>query len=233
MGRWLLGIDDPASTKEGEQQARKARGPARRSTPSTPPRRSKDARAARSLPDRDLGTTARRPRARRRARRAGKRRGGCSLTSLKIRAGVENPAHESIVEHEVRQHHARGLHDRPLGRRPTRRPATRSRSSGSCPRHPTGRLTIIAHPAGQGGARRRAAGEPSELAQALAGARPGRRRLRSAVRRRIARSARTRCRTGPTRVHFETYNPVAAADQMQDLATVARLGQEPARRRAR
>ena len=38
-GPWLLGIDDPASTREGEQQAREARGPLHLRRRATPPRR--------------------------------------------------------------------------------------------------------------------------------------------------------------------------------------------------
>ena len=47
-----------------------------------------------------------------------------------------------------------------------------------------------------------------------------RRRLRSAVRRRVGRRRPDPSLHRPDTVHFETYNPSLAADQMQDLATV-------------
>ena len=86
------------------------------------------------------------------------------------------------------------------------------------PAHPAGRLTVIANPRGKA-ALANASGEPVELVQTL-----------------LARGHEVvgfdplfvgesldpldPVSHRPEAVHFETYNPVAAADQMQDLATV-------------
>ena len=149
MGRWLLGIDDPASTREGEQQPEKPEDLFTFDAGTPCAGRPQDSRAARSRPDRDARAAARR----RSAPSTGPPRWEAArrllLTSLKVRVGVDEPA-------------ARGA------RSPTRSGASRARGSRSStrvvgrkatgeaipvvrliPTHPTGRLTVIADPRGK------------------------------------------------------------------------------------
>jgi hypothetical protein len=86
------------------------------------------------------------------------------------------------------------------------------------PMHPSGRLTIISHPQGKA-ALAVATGEPTPLVQSLLA-------LGQSV---VgydplfvgeALDPRNPVSHRPETDHFETYNPVLAADQMQDLATV-------------
>jgi hypothetical protein len=138
-------------------------------------------------------------------------------TGLKIRVGLDDPAPEDLVHHEVRRVTREGLtivHS-VVGRR----------SAGDAvpvvrllPARASGRLTIIAHPRGKA-ALATPTGEPSPLTHALlslgqsvVGLDPlfvGE-SLDSSIP--VARR--------PEVVHFETYNPTVAEDQIQDLATV-------------
>ena len=217
MSHWLFRIDDPAQTKEGEQKLEKPEDLWTLSAehPAPPDRKTPEQLEAYLIAN--PGPDARRP-------GAGLKPGTMAssprllLTSLKIRTGIETPAHESIVEQEVRSisRDDGSIMHSTVGRK----------SKGDAipvvklmPRQFKNRLTILAHPRGKaalaGGSR------PAKRAGTrTACPRPRRRRVRPAVRRRIARSRETRCLTGPNVAHFETYNPSRAADQMQDLATV-------------
>ena len=139
------------------------------------------------------------------------------MTSLKVRTGIETPAHDSIVEQETRsvsRDNGSIIH-LTVGRK----------SKGDAipvvkliPRQFKNRLTILAHPRGKA-ALADTGGQPSELARAF-------------LSRGHAVVAFDPLFVGesldpanpvahrPLVDHFETYNPSRAADQMQDLATV-------------
>ncbi len=216
MGHLLLGLGDPALTREGSQQVEKPEdlltfdaehsAPVDRKTPEqleafliTSLVRLLDDLAPSSGPSRWEA-----------ARRL-------LATSLKIRVGVTNPSPEQLTDHEVRRvtRDALTIVHSVVGRR----------SAGDAipvvrllPAHPTGRLTVIAHSRGKASLSS-ASGEPSALAHALlslgqnvVGFDPL--FVGEALDPDIPVSRR------PEAEHFETYNPVLAADQMQDLATV-------------
>jgi hypothetical protein len=216
MGRLLLGIDDPASTREGSQTPEKPEdlltfnsqhpAPAGRKTPDqleahligslgklidelAPSSSASRWEAARLL----LGT------------------------SLKHRVGVSNPTPAELVAREVRRI-ARPLFTivhSTVGRRSVgdEVPVVRL-----LPAHPSGRLTIVADPRGKA-ALASASGEPSVLAQALLS-------LGHSV---VgfdplfvgeAFDPNNSVSHRPETAYLETYNPSVAADQMQDLGTV-------------
>jgi hypothetical protein len=217
MSHWLLGIEDSQKTQEGEQKPEKPEdlftfdsahpAPAGRKTPDQ--LEGYLIATMRKLLD-DLAPAAVAP-----ARWEASRR--LLYTALKDRIGLTNPAPADLTHREVRRISREGftiVHS-VVGRR----------SAGDAvpvvrlvPAHPSGRLTIIAHSRGKA-ALATATGEPAALVKALLSHgqsvvgfdpifigesldphRPTSRR--------------------PETVHFETYNPVVAADQMQDLATV-------------
>ncbi len=216
MGRWLLGIDDREQTREGNQHPEKPEDLFTFDTshPAPPSRKT-----PKQLED-DLIETRRRqlddiaPTAGPARWEAGRR---LLLTSLRVRTGVVNPPPESLESRELRRVPREEfiiVHTL-LGRRSTGEaiPVVRL-----IPAHPSGRLTVIAHPRGKA-ALATGAGEPSELVQAL-----------------LARGhevigfdpifvgesldPRDPLPHRPETAHFETYNPAPAAEQMQDLATV-------------
>ena len=216
MSRWLLGIEDSTKTQEGDQKPEKPEdlvtfdaahpAPADRKTPE---QLEGDLIAKLGKLVDDLAPATAAP-----ARWEASRR--LLLTTLKNRVGVTNPAPADLTHHEVRRFSRDGftiVHS-VVGRR----------SAGDAipvvrlvPAHPSGRLTIIAHSRGKA-ALASATGEPVALAKALLS------RGQSIVgfdplfvgesfdpHRPTARR--------PGTAHFETYNPVVAADQIQDLAT--------------
>ena len=217
MSRWLLGIEDSQEDPGRRAKARKAGG-------SRHVRRRASRPLDRKTPEQleayliatlgklldDLAPEASSP-----AKWEASRR--LLFTGLKNRIGITSPAPADLSSHEVRRISREGftiVHSI-VGRT----------SIGDAipvvrflPAHPSGRLTIIAHPRGKV-ALATPAGEPSPLAKALLSLgqtvlgfdplfvgesfdprRPSSRR--------------------PETVHFETYNPVSAGDQLQDLATV-------------
>ena len=138
-------------------------------------------------------------------------------TSLKIRVGLTNPAPEQIEDHEVRRI---SLEDMTIVH------STIGRSGQGeaipvvqlVPPHLSGRLTIVAAAGGKM-ALANGSGGRIELARALlarghivVGFDPLFVGESCDPRRPLARRGNT--------AHFDTYNPVTAADQMQDLATV-------------
>jgi hypothetical protein len=216
MGRRLLGIDDAESTKEGKQQPEKPEdlftfdsghpAPATRKTPEQL-ESYLIATLGRLLDDLAPSSGPSRWEASRRL----------LLTSLKVRTGVVNPTPDHLASHEVRRlpREAFTIVHSLLGRASTGEaiPVVRL-----IPAHPSGRLTVIAHSRGKA-ALATGSGEPVELVQAL-----------------LARGhevvgfdplfvgesldPRDPAPHRPEAVHFETYNPAPAAEQMQDLATV-------------
>ncbi len=216
MGRWLLGIEDSASTREGEQTPEKHEtlftfnektpAPADRKTPEQ-----LEAHLIQNLGD-QLEALA--PTHGAANWLAGER---FLKTALKIRVGLDTPAPEAIAHREIRRVSREGLsiiHSQ-IGRRSDGEsiPVVRL-----IPTRATGRLTVIADDQGKS-ALVTPSGEPSELAQALLA------RGQSVIgfdplfvgesidpAKPIAQR--------PDVAHFLTYNPSVAADQMQDLATV-------------
>ena len=217
MGRWLLGIDDPDQTREGKQQPEKPEDLFTFDSGHPAPSNRKTPEQLEDYSDRDPATAARRHRPFGRSRRDGRPGAGLLLTSLKVRTGVVNPPPESLDSREVRRlplEEFTVVHTL-LGRTATGEaiPVVRL-----IPAHPSGRLTVIAHPRGKA-ALATGSGEPTALVQAL-----------------LARGhevvgfdplfvgesldPRDPVPHRPEAVHFETYNPAPAAEQMQDLATV-------------
>jgi hypothetical protein len=216
MGRWLLGIDDPNRTKEGEQKPEKPAdlltfdsahpAPSDRKTPEQL-EEYLVATLKRLVDDLAPGSSASRWEAGRRL----------LMTSLRVRVGLTNPAPEQITDHEVRRI--------PLEEMTVVHSTIGRRSTGEAipvvqlvPPHPAGRLTILAAPGGKM-AVADGSGRPNALAKALlarghivVGFDPLF----------VGESLDPRHPIGhrPSTDHFETYNPVTAADQVQDLATV-------------
>ncbi len=139
------------------------------------------------------------------------------MVSLQNRVNLVNPPPEGIEHREVRRLTREGLtivHSE-VGRRKQGEsiPVVRF-----IPTHPNGRLTVVADSRGKV-ALSTPAGQPSELARALLGA------GQSVVGfdplfvgESIDPASPIPHR--PETVHFDTYNPSLAADQIQDLATV-------------
>ena len=139
------------------------------------------------------------------------------LTGLKNRVGVTQPAPADLIHHEVRRVNREGLtivHSR-VGRRHAGDAIAVVRL---LPAHPSGRLTIIANPRGKA-ALATASGEPAPLVKALLSLGQGVVGFDPLF---VGESIdpRSPISRRPETAHFETYNPVVAADQMQDLATV-------------
>lgn len=215
LGRWLLGINDPESTREGTQTTEKPEdlwtfdeshpAPLDRKGPEQ-----LEADLVRWL-DRQIDELAPGRSAAWQASRA------YLLKALKIRVGVKNPAPAELEERTVRRSARNGysiVHSL-VGRTAVGDEVPVVRLT---PSNPSGRLTVVATSHGK---ERLATpeGEPIPLVKALLDRGqsvvgfdpllvgesfdPG----APAFRR-------------PAVLHFETYNPALAGDQMQDLATV-------------
>jgi hypothetical protein len=217
MGHWLLGIDNPERTREGQQEPEKpgdlftfdATHPAP-STRKTPEQLEAYLIETLGRLIDDLAPTSSAPARWEAARRF-------LLTTLKIRTGVTNPPPEALNSREVRRLAREGstIVHYVVGRKATGDaiPVVRV-----LPMHPSGRLTILVHPRGKV-ALADASGQPAPLVrsllamgQSVVGYDPL--LVGEALDPREPASRR------PDTAHFETYNPVLAADQMQDLATV-------------
>lgn len=216
MGRWLLGIQDPERTREGTQSPEKPEdlwtyndehpAPADRKTPEQ-----LEADLVRTLSSQIEALA---PSDHSSAWEASK---ALLLKALKVRVGLKNPTPSELEESVVRQSSREGLTAVHLvvGRKAAgdQIPVVRFR-----PAVPGGRLTVVATPHGKGRLVS-AQGEPIPLVKALlergqevVGFDP----LFVGESFDPANPAFHR----PNTVHFETYNPALAADQMQDLATV-------------
>ena len=220
MARWLLGIDDSESTREGKQTPEKPEDLWTFDDKHPAP---KDRKTPEQL-ESDLigvigdqidalspGLTTPRGSATWEAARA------LLLSSLKVRVGLVNPTPGELAQSEVRRVSREGLtivHSL-IGRKAVgdRIPVVRL-----IPTHPTGRLTIVANAHGKERLVS-AEGKPSPLVQALLD------RGQSVVGYDPLLVGESIDPTSPAprrpeTVHFETYNPALAGDQMQDLATV-------------
>jgi dienelactone hydrolase len=217
MGRWLLGIEDSASTREGKQQPEKPEdlltfGPGHPAPPNRKTPQQLEDDLVKSLggqidslaPQRNL------PASWEAARRF-------LTVSLQNRVRLVNPPPEVIEHREIRRMTREGLtiiHS-VVGRRMQGESIPVIRL---IPSHPNGRLTVVAESRGKV-TLSTAAGQPSELARALltagqsvVGFDP------LFVGESIDPAAPIAHR--PETDHFDTYNPSLAADQIQDLATV-------------
>ncbi len=216
MGHRLLGIDDPETTKEGKQETEKPEALFTFNSEHPAP---KDRKTPEQLETYLIDTLKRLigdlapthgPATWEASRRL-------LLTSLKVRTGVVNPPMDSLSSREVRRiarEEFTVIHTI-LGRRATGEaiPVVQL-----IPAHPSGRITLIAHHRGKA-ALAASSGEPSALVRSL-----------------LARGhivvgfdplfigesidPRDSVVHRPDTAHYETYNSVTAADQMQDLATV-------------
>lgn len=216
MGRWLLGIEEPEKTREGPQQPEKPEdlftfgaGHPAPSNAKTPGQLEQYLIQTRQKQLDEISPAAGPARW-----EAGRR---LLLTSLKVRTGVMNPPPESLDSREVRRiprEEFLVIHTL-LGRKSIGEaiPVVRL-----IPAHPSGRLTVIAHPKGKA-ALATGEGEPSDLVRALlatghevVGFDP--------IFAGESLDPRDPVPHRPEADHFECYNPAPAAEQMQDLATV-------------
>ncbi len=216
MGRRLLGIEDPESTKEGKQQPEQPEALLTFDSEHPAP---KDRKTPEQLEAYLIATLGRLiadlapthgPAPWEASRRL-------LLTSLKVRTGIVNPPTDALISREVRRI--------PLEEFTIVHTLLGRRAIGEAipvlqviPGHPSGRVTVIAHQRGKA-ALATGSGEPAALVRALlsrghivVGYDPL--FVGESIDSRAPESHR------PNTVHFETYNPVSAVDQMQDLATV-------------
>jgi hypothetical protein len=216
MGRLLLGIANPSSTREGSQQTEKpedlltfnAQHPAP-SDRKTPEQLEAYLIATMTNLLKDLAPSSS-PSRWEAARRL-------LATSARVRVGLSNPTPAELIDQELRRI-ARPeftiVHSI-VGRRSAgdQIPVVRL-----LPTHPSGRLTVIADPRGKS-ALASCSGEPAALVRALLS-------FGQSVVGFDPLFVGEACDPDnpvshrPETEHFETYNPTPAADQMQDLATV-------------
>jgi cephalosporin-C deacetylase-like acetyl esterase len=216
MGRWLLGIEDSASTREGEQKVEKPEDlwTFTDKTPA-PPNRKTPAQLENDLIrsrawELDTLAPSSAPAPWQAAREL-------LSTSLKVRVGLVNPSPAELDQRVVRRTSRAGVtavHSL-VGRKAVGESIAVVRL---IPRHATGRLTVIASPHGKAFLSG-PDGQLSPLARALL------ERGQSVVGFDplfVGESLdpSTPVHRRPETAHFETYNPTLAADQMQDLATV-------------
>ena len=229
MGHRLLGIQDPETTREGRQQPEKPEALLTFDSRTSRPEESEDSRATRGVPHRHAERTHRRSRSHARTG---------ALGSLAPAAPDEpespdrrrQPTYRGAEFPRGPAHPTRGVHRHPHACWAAGQPAKRFPSCRLIPPHPSGRLTVIADQRGKA-ALVASSGEPAALVRAL-----------------LARGhivvgydplfvgesidPRDPVSHRPETDHFETYNPVPAADQMQDLASVlawARAAPTPVR----
>jgi len=216
MAHWLLGIDDSARTKESTQHPETAEDLAAFDAKHPAPAGRKTPEQLESYLITTLGQMIDELAPSGSAARWDAARALLG-TSLKIRVGIVNPPPDEIVHQEVRRVNREGLtviHSL-LGRKLAGEaiPVVRL-----IPTRASGRVTVLAHARGKA-ALSADSGEPSALVRALLA-------LGQSV---VgfdplfvgeSHDPRKPAARRPDTDHFETYNPVVAADQMQDLATV-------------
>ncbi len=216
MAHWLLGIDDSARTKESTQHPETAQDLATFDAKHPAPAGRKTPEQLESYLIKILGEMIDEL-----APSGGAARWEAARalvgTSLKVRVGIVNPPPDEIIHHEVRRVNREGLiviHSL-VGRRLAGEaiPVVRL-----IPTRASGRLTVLAHARGKA-ALATDAGEPSEVVRALLALGQSVVGFDPLF---VGESLDPRKPTArrPETAHFETYNPVVAADQMQDLATV-------------
>jgi hypothetical protein len=139
------------------------------------------------------------------------------LTSLKTRVGVEEPVCDELVSSAVRRITDEGtsIEHHVIGRKAKGDAIPIVRLT---PTRASGRLTIVSHPSGKAGLAT-AAGRPAPLVQRLLSLGQSVVGFDPLFVGEAIDSSNPVARR-PDTVHFDTYNPTLAADQMQDLATV-------------
>ena len=216
LGRWFLGIDDLASTREGKIQVETAADLLAFNAENPYPAAAKSPEQleaelvgvlGRQLDRLAPGMVAATWEAAREK----------LATALKIRVGIENPIPRQTNAKEIREVKRDGLSivHHVVGRRARKELIPVVRLS---PARPSGRLTVVFSDRGKADLTT-AAGDPSPIAKALldrgqtvVGFDP----LLIGESFDPASPATAR----PSTVHFETYNPSLAGDRAQDLATV-------------
>ena len=220
MGRWLLGIDNAASTREGPQTPEKPEDLWTSTEGNPAPSGLKSAAeleaALIEVLGRQLDALAPRTTASSSSWEAAR---GMLTTSLKVRVGLVNHPPDDLEENEVRRASREGLtivHSilgREVNDDPERIPVVRL-----IPKDATGRLTVIATPRGKAGLATPSGmpvplvAELLERGQTVVGFDPL--LVGEAIDPMSPASHR------PETAHFDTYNPALAGDQMQDLAMV-------------
>ena len=217
MGRWLLGLGDTSSTREGQQQTEKPEtlrtfdhhhpAPPNRKTPAQLENDLVGQLAAHidSLAPSRIGATSWEA-----ARRF-------LMVSLRNRVNLVNPPPEEIDHREVRRLSREGftiVHSQ-IGRR------LRGEAIPVVqliPTRSTGRITVIADSRGKA-ALATNTGQPSELVRAMLSAGQTVVGFDPLFVGESVDPARPEAHR-PETVHYDTYNPSLAADQIQDLATV-------------
>jgi alpha-D-ribose 1-methylphosphonate 5-triphosphate synthase subunit PhnG len=215
MGRWLLGIDDPSSTREGPQETEKSETlwtwdaahpkPTQRKTP-----QQLEADLVRLLQSEieALAPARNTPSQWETDRRF-------LEVALRNRLGIDRRVSETIAEREVARHPRTGyviVHSQ-IGWRGEAIPVVRL-----IPTRATGRLTVIADSTGKA-ALAAADGKPVALVQALLDAGQSVVGFDSLFVGESLDAGKPAARR-PDTAHFDTYNPSVAADQIHDLATV-------------
>jgi len=217
MGRWLLGLGDPSSTREGQQQTEKPetlwtfdRSHPAPSKPKTAEQLETDLVRLLGVQIESLAPT-----------RIGSTNWDAArrflMVSLQNRVSLVNPPPETIDDREVRRLSREGftiVHSQ-IGRRLRGEAIPLVRL---IPTRSTGRLTVIADSRGKA-ALATTTGQPSETARALLAAGQNVLGFDPLFVGESIDPARPVAHR-PDTAHFETYNPSLAADQMQDLATV-------------
>ena len=218
VGKWLMGIEDSQSTKEGPQSVEKPEDLFVFTQKTPAPANLKTAAALENdlIRDRSWELDALAPGKSAAAWEAAR---SLLLTCLKVRVGLENPLPEALAQVDVRRAARAGVsiaHSR-ISRKGSGDEIPVVRLVPTSPA-PTGRVTVIASSRGKAGLVDES-GHLKPLAKALLG------RGHTVVgfdplfvgESFDPTSAST---SRPTTAHFETYNPTVAADQLQDLATV-------------
>jgi len=216
LGRWLIGVDDPASTREGEV---KIEAPADLLAFGSDRPHPPDARTPAQLETELVGVLGRQldglaPGLAAAPWEAAREK---LATALRARVGVEHPAPRQTTAEQVRDARRDGLTiaHHVVGRRSKREliPVVRI-----TPADPSGRLTVLFSARGKAELTT-AEGDPSPIAEALldrgqsvVGFDP----LLIGESLDPANPALSR----PATLHFDTYNPSLPADRAQDLATV-------------
>jgi dienelactone hydrolase len=216
MGRWLLGIEDADSTKEGKQETEKPEDLRTFNDQNPPPAGLKTPEQLENELIDVLGRQIEKlaPGSDSVAWAAARQ---LLMTSLRVRVGLTNPPPAALASREIRKSSHKGLtiiHS-VVGREATKEeiPVVRL-----IPSHPSDRLTVIMNPHGKAKLAD-GSGQPAPLVQALL------ERGQSVVGFDALLVGESLDPSAPaTRrkdvVHYETYNPVLAADRLQDLATV-------------
>ncbi|WP_422930419.1 alpha/beta hydrolase [Singulisphaera sp. PoT] len=216
MGKWLLGIDDADSTKEGTQTVEKAEdlrvfGKDGSDWPKSKTAAELEDHLIGALEDQIQALSPSQSDATWQAAR------NLLLTSLKVRVGLVNPTPAELASRDVRRVHREGA---TIVHSLVKRKAASEQipTVRITPTHPTGCVTLIATPRGKDGLQDEQ-GQFSPLVKALLERGQGVVGFDPLMVGESFDPASPALRR-PETVHYETYNPSLCGDQLQDLATV-------------